>query len=187
MRCWRAARFAELAEDTPSQVERRENSRRYRAFQRRRIVDERGPNDSQRSIGHALATERASVLDRTAFHAYLVKVRVTGPFALSCAATGFIYWMLGEMEGNMPVADFLTRSEIEERKSFLLGDAAVCADGIPPMPESITEFDTLAEACADNGLSEEDAPPEEEIDAAELLAAVSTPADHEALTADADA
>lgn len=186
MRGWRAARFAELMEDAPSQVERRENSRRYRAFQRRNILDEHEPTESQHSIGRALATERAAVLDRGDFHAYLARARVTGPFALSCAATGFIYWMLGEMEGNMPVADFLSRAEIEERKSFLLGEVALRADGMPPMPESTTEFDTLAEACSDNEPSEEPALPDDD-DPSALLIGVSGPPDSEAFAADDNA
>lgn len=145
MRGWRAARFAELEEDAPAQVERRLNARRYRAYRRRRIIADHRPTDSERAIGRALATERASVLDRDAFHRYLAGVRVGGPFALSCSATGFIYWKLGEIGRQIPVADFLTRAEMEERKSFLLGDSALPVAEDRSIAEGLADLDALLE------------------------------------------
>jgi hypothetical protein len=85
-----------------------------------------------------MAAERVAILRRADFLRHLRRARVGGPFALSCAATGFIYSRLGEMPGHIPVADYLTRREIEEHKARLLGESAL------PAPADPLRLDDLA-------------------------------------------
>lgn len=123
MRGWRPSRFAQL-EPLPPQED---DSGPWATSDAAPSLpdepeDDAVPTRMQAMIGRAMARERASVLDRREFIAYLARVRANGPYAVSCAATGFIYWKLGESAKSIPIADFLPRHEIEERKRFLLGE-----------------------------------------------------------------
>ncbi len=143
MRGWKPAYFA-TTEDEDAVALRPVRRRRRPRFLPYAVRETPTPSDTERALGHAVAAERAALLDRREFLDWLPAARVAGPFALSCAATGFIYARLGETPAHIPLADFLRRDEIEERKRFLLGDIAAP----PPPAETAASSRTIAEQAA---------------------------------------